>query len=41
MQTGRASRRPFAISSESAVEQMAIPFEYVISGSYALNVTVK
>ncbi|HOL71472.1 MAG TPA: hypothetical protein PLA43_05840 [Bryobacteraceae bacterium] len=41
MQTGRVSRRPFAISGESAVEQMAIPFEYVISGSYALDVTVK
>jgi hypothetical protein len=41
MQTGRSSMRPFATSGESAMEQMAIPFDYVVSGSYALKVTVK
>ncbi|MGA2329113.1 MAG: hypothetical protein ABSH05_22845 [Bryobacteraceae bacterium] len=41
MQTGRAASRPFATSGESALEQMAIPFDYVINGSYALKVTVK
>ncbi len=41
MQTGRAASRPFATSGETALEQMAIPFEYVISGSYALKVSVK
>lgn len=41
MQTGRSSRRPFAASGESAVEQMTVPFDYVVSGSYSLKVTVK
>jgi hypothetical protein len=41
MQTGRSASRPFASSGESALEQMAIPFDYVINGSYALKVTVK
>jgi hypothetical protein len=41
MQTGRAASRPFATSGESAIEQAAIPFDYVINGSFALKVTVK
>jgi hypothetical protein len=41
MQTGRTSSRPLTSSPESAVEQMAIPFEQVVSGSYSLRVTVK
>ncbi len=41
MQTGRAASRPFATSGESALEQMAIPFDYIINGSYALKITVK
>lgn len=41
MQTGRASSRSMMSSAESAVEQMAIPFEQVISGSYSLRITVK
>jgi hypothetical protein len=41
MQTGRAASRPFATSGESAIEQMALPFDYVITGSYALKVSVK
>ncbi len=41
MQTGRAATRPFATSSESALEQTAIPFDFVVTGSYALKLTVK
>ncbi|MGE5647897.1 MAG: hypothetical protein ACM336_19140 [Acidobacteriota bacterium] len=41
MQTGRASSRPFATSGESAIEQVAIPFDYVVNGSFALKLTVK
>ncbi len=41
MQSGRTGSRPFATTGESAVEQMAIPFDYVVSGSYALRLTVK
>ena len=41
MQTGRTASRTFANSGESAEEQMAIPFDYVVNGSYALKVTVK
>ncbi len=41
MQTGRTASRSMVSSAESAVEQMAIPFEQVISGSYSLRITVK
>jgi hypothetical protein len=41
MQTGRASSRSVMSSSESAVEQTAIPFDQVVSGSYSLRITVK
>ena len=41
IQTGRSGRRPFATVGESAIEQTAIPFDYVVSGSYSLNLTVK
>lgn len=41
MQTGRAANRSFATSGESALEQMAIPFDYVITGSYALKIAVR
>jgi hypothetical protein len=41
MQTGRSASRPLVSSGESALEQMAIPFDYVVNGSYALKVTVK
>ncbi len=41
MQTGRAASRPFATSGESAQEQTAIPFDYVVNGSFALKLTVK
>ncbi len=41
MQTGRDSTRPVITAPESATEQAAIPFDYVVSGSYSLKITVK
>ena len=41
MQAGRASNRPVITSPESATQQAAIPFDYVVSGSYSLKITVK
>jgi len=41
MQAGRASNRPIVTSAESAFEQTSLPFDYVISGSYSLKITVK
>jgi len=41
MQAGRSSGRPLVTVPESASEQMSLPFDYVISGSYSLKVTVK
>jgi hypothetical protein len=41
MQASRAASRPFISSGESAQEQASIPFEYVISGSQSIRITVK
>jgi hypothetical protein len=41
MQAGRAANRSVITSPESATEQIAIPFDYVVSGSYSLKITVK
>ena len=41
MQTGRAASRPFATSGETAIQEAAIPFDYLVNGSFALKVTVK
>lgn len=41
MQTGRAASRPLAASSESALLQAAIPFDYIVNGSYALKIQVR
>ena len=41
MQAGRASSRNMITMPETASEQMALPFDYVVSGSYALKITVK
>jgi hypothetical protein len=41
MQTGRTANRSMTSSAESAVEQMAIPLDRVVSGSYSLKITVK
>jgi len=41
MQAGRSASRPIITSSESAFEQSSVPFDYVVSGSYSLKITVK
>jgi hypothetical protein len=41
MQNGRTSNRHLLTSAESAVEQAAIPFDFIVSGSYSLRITVK
>lgn len=41
MQAGRTANRSLITSSESSSEQMSLPFDYVVSGSYTLKVTVK
>jgi hypothetical protein len=41
MQSGRGSNRSLITSPDSASEQMSLPFDYVITGSYTLNITVK
>jgi hypothetical protein len=41
MQTGRAANRPLVTTPESATQQAAIPFDYVVSGSYSLKIAVK
>jgi hypothetical protein len=40
MQNGRSSNRHLLTSAESAVEQAAIPFDFIVSGSYTLRITV-
>ncbi len=41
MQTGRASNRPMVTSSETAAEEVSLPFDYVVTGSYSLRIHVK
>jgi hypothetical protein len=41
LETGRPASHPFAASGESAIEQAAIPFDYVVNGSFALKLSVK
>ena len=41
MQSGHGSSRSLVTSPDSASEQMSLPFDYVVSGSYALKITVK
>lgn len=41
MQAGRAPNRGMITSPETASEQMALPFDYVVTGSYSLKITVK
>jgi hypothetical protein len=40
MQTGRAANRAVVTSPETAKEQMALPFDYVVTGSYSLRIHV-
>ncbi len=41
MQSGRSSNRTFMVIPESAQEQMSIPFDLVVNGSYSLRIRVK
>jgi hypothetical protein len=41
MQAGRAANRGLVTSPETATEQMALPFDYVVTGSYSLRIHVK
>ncbi|MBI3210587.1 MAG: hypothetical protein HYZ37_17010 [Candidatus Solibacter usitatus] len=41
MQSAQPQSRPFVTTSESASEQLAIPFDLVVSGAYNLKITVK
>ncbi|MCS6954305.1 MAG: hypothetical protein RMK57_04635 [Bryobacterales bacterium] len=40
LQTGRAATRPLAASRETVDQQAALPFDFVISGSYSLRIKV-
>jgi hypothetical protein len=41
MQAGRTSSRSLFTSPETASQQMALPFDYVVTGSYSLRIHVK
>jgi len=41
MQNGRSSNRPLVTSSETAMPQAEVPFDYVITGSHSLKISVK
>ena len=41
MQAGRSPGRSFLITPETAVEQTALPFDYVVTGSFSLHIHVK
>jgi hypothetical protein len=41
MQTGRGASRSMVSAPESTIEQMSIPLDYVVSGSYTLKINVK
>ncbi len=40
MQAGRAANRSVVTSPETATEQMTLPFDYVVTGSYSLRIHV-
>jgi len=41
MQSGHGANRSLVTSQDSASEQMSLPFDYVVSGSYTLKIMVK
>jgi hypothetical protein len=41
MQSGHGANRSLVTSPDSASEQMSLPFDYVVSGSYTLKIMVK
>ena len=40
IEAGRAANRAVVISPETATEQMSLPFDYVVTGSYSLRIHV-
>lgn len=41
MQSGRLTSQAMLTAPESAFEQMSLPFEFIVNGSYTLNINVK
>jgi hypothetical protein len=41
MQNGRSSARSYLATPETALAEVSIPFDYMVSGSHSLRVTVK
>jgi hypothetical protein len=41
MQNGRSASRSLIATSETAVAEASIPFDYVVTGSHSLRLTVK
>jgi len=41
LQSGQTQNRTFITAGESASEQQAIPFDFVVNGSYNVKITVK
>lgn len=41
MQSGKSASRNYVTSFETAQEQMSVPLDYLVSGSYSLKITVK
>jgi hypothetical protein len=41
MQAGRAANRGLITSPETASQQMVLPFDYLVTGSYSLRIHVK
>jgi hypothetical protein len=41
MGSGKASSRSLVTSPETATEQMALAFDYMVTGSYSLRIHVK
>jgi hypothetical protein len=41
MQNGRSASRTLIATPETAVAEMSIPFDYVVTGSHSLRLTVK
>lgn len=41
MQNGRTNSRPFIAAPETALAEQSVPFDYVVTGSHSLRLTVK
>jgi hypothetical protein len=40
MQSGRSANHQFVSTPDSIVQQMAVPFDFVVNGSYLLKIIV-